>query len=159
MTDFVQWHLSSCRVALFIPWPVLYCCTLLLVDCYVICLTVVPNKLIDAVCTWLVSDKFPGPARLPRLFFLHVIFKQLQCVVLKYAGLFSPLSLPASQSLVTEYERIHLLLIRPFHSLPILINSFMRNAWIFSPCFFVFQLAVLQGFSPPKLCVHFFPHT
>lgn len=102
-----------------------------------------------------------GPSYgLSRLFFFYTLFfKQLQCVVLKYADLLSPLSIPASQSLVVEHERIRLLLIRGFHSLHILINSVMRIEWIFSPCFFVFKLAVFQQFSPPKLCVHFFPHT
>jgi len=88
-----------------------------------------------------------------------LFWKQLQCVMLKYAVLFSPITLPASQSLVVQHVRIHLLLNRRFHSLHILINSVMRIAWIFPPCFFVFQVAVFQQFSPPKLCVHFFPYT
>jgi len=81
------------------------------------------------------------------------------CCVEVCSSFFPPLSLPASQSLVVEHDRIHLLLIRRFHSLHILINSVTRIAWIFSPCFFVFQVAVFQQFSPPKLCVHFFPYT
>jgi hypothetical protein len=49
---------SFSKVTLCTPWPDLHRCAIL--DYYVICLPVVPKKLVDAAMHWLVSDKFPS---------------------------------------------------------------------------------------------------
>jgi len=92
-------------------------------------------------------------------FFFTCYFQTAALCFVEVCSSFPPLSLSAIQSLVVEHERIHLLLIRHFHSLHIHINSVTRYSRMLSPCFFVFQVAVFQQFSPAKLCVHLFPHT